>query len=253
MFNHFWLGIFLGMLGVIFLPQAQQWIENKLQFQLSSKIKTGLSAAILVASGFASSHYAEVDKVIAYQKKIEFNKKEQARIEEERIEKMRVDSLNFYLEKADKLSVKKQFNQAIEAYGLALNFAEQVERTNILSKKASCLVSSGKYEAAILEITSLLDVGQSNSYLYLQRAICYNKKGKTGDAVSDLQTAIEMGNTDANELYNKINPVRRRIIGYQTRCCDGSISYARGRGACSHHGGVCNWNDPIYQEYRKYE
>jgi predicted phage tail protein len=32
---------------------------------------------------------------------------------------------------------------------------------------------------------------------------------------------------------------------YQVRvgaiCCDGSRSYATGRGACSHHGGVCKW------------
>ncbi|HKB45746.1 MAG TPA: hypothetical protein VKC90_15215, partial [Chitinophagaceae bacterium] len=27
-------------------------------------------------------------------------------------------------------------------------------------------------------------------------------------------------------------------------CCDGSRSYATGRGACSHHGGVCKW---LYQ------
>lgn len=25
------------------------------------------------------------------------------------------------------------------------------------------------------------------------------------------------------------------------RCCDGTRSYATGRGACSHHGGVCEW------------
>jgi len=24
-------------------------------------------------------------------------------------------------------------------------------------------------------------------------------------------------------------------------CCDGTRSYAIGRGACSHHGGVCQW------------
>jgi tetratricopeptide (TPR) repeat protein len=251
-FNHFWLGILLGLLGFIFLPKGQRWIEKNLQFQLSPKIKTGFSAAFLVASGFVSSHYAKVDKEIAYQKKVEVEKKEQARIESEIIEMARIDSLNYYLEKADKLSGKKQFNQAIDAYGFALNFAGK-QKTDILSKKATCLVSSGKYEAAITEITSLLDAGQRSSDLYFQRAICYNKRGKIEDAVGDLQTAIKMGNADADKLHDKINPVRRRITGYQTRCCDGSISYARGRGACSHHGGVCNWNDPIYQEYRKYE
>jgi tetratricopeptide (TPR) repeat protein len=251
-FNHFWFGILLGLLGFVFLPKGHRWIEKSLRFQLSPKIKTGFSAALLVASGFAGSHYAEVDKEIAYQKKVEAEKKEQARIEAERIEKARIDSLNFYIDKADKFSKRKQFNQAIDAYGFALNFAGK-EKTDILSKKATCLVSSGKYEAAITEITLLLDAGQRNSDLYFQRAICYNKRGKIEDAVGDLQTAIKMGNADADKLHDKINPIRRKIIGYQTRCCDGSVSYARGQGACSHHGGVCNWNDPIYQEYRKYE
>jgi tetratricopeptide (TPR) repeat protein len=251
-FNHFWLGLLLGLLGFIFLPNGQRWIEKKLQFQLSPKIKTGFSAALLIASGFASSHYAAVDKEIAYQKKLEAERKEQARIETERVEKARVDSLNFYLEKADKLSGKKQFKQAIDVYGLALNFAGK-EKTDILSKKANCLVSSGKYEAAITEITSLLNAGQRNSELYLQRAICYTKGGKIENAVGDLQSSINMGNADAEKMHNKINPIRKRVVGYVTRCCDGSTSSARGRGACSHHGGVCNWNDPIYQEYRKYE
>lgn len=38
------------------------------------------------------------------------------------------------------------------------------------------------------------------------------------------------------------------IVEYRTLCNDGeySPSNAKGRGACSHHGGVANWNAPVY-------
>lgn len=38
------------------------------------------------------------------------------------------------------------------------------------------------------------------------------------------------------------------ISGYRTLCRDGeySPSNAKGRGACSHHGGVADWNAPVY-------
>lgn len=56
----------------------------------------------------------------------------------------------------------------------------------------------------------------------------------------------------------------RVITGYCTLCNDGqySPSNAKGRGACSHHGGVANWNAPVYDtnyipatnpEYKKEE
>ena len=40
------------------------------------------------------------------------------------------------------------------------------------------------------------------------------------------------------------------IVGYCTLCNDGtrSPSCATGRGACSHHGGVRQWNAPIYNK-----
>lgn len=40
------------------------------------------------------------------------------------------------------------------------------------------------------------------------------------------------------------------IVGYCTMCNDGtrSPSCSTGRGTCSHHGGVRQWNAPIYRE-----
>ena len=41
----------------------------------------------------------------------------------------------------------------------------------------------------------------------------------------------------------------KQITGYCTLCSDGtySPSCATGRGACSHHGGVAQWNSPVYR------
>jgi len=47
----------------------------------------------------------------------------------------------------------------------------------------------------------------------------------------------------------------KEITGYCTLCRDGtySPSCATGRGACSHHGGVAQWNAPIYRDVPQYE
>lgn len=47
----------------------------------------------------------------------------------------------------------------------------------------------------------------------------------------------------------------KEIVGYCTLCNDGtrSPSCATGRGTCSHHGGVAEWNAPIYNDVPHYE
>lgn len=51
-----------------------------------------------------------------------------------------------------------------------------------------------------------------------------------------------------------ITNYRQEITGYCTICNDGtrSPSCATGRGACSHHGGVAQWNAPIYRNIPEY-
>lgn len=47
---------------------------------------------------------------------------------------------------------------------------------------------------------------------------------------------------------------RQEIAGYCTLCNDGtySPSCATGKGACSHHGGVAQWNAPRYRQVPEY-
>src|SRR5690606_41486298 len=119
---------------------------------------------------------------------------------------------------------------------------------------ASCLYSNDTStpETYTLSLHDALPISSNDELLY-SRALCYSKSGQTADAVRDCRKAMKLGNKEANKLHEKINPIKKRIAYYVTRCCDGTTSNAKGRGACSHHGGVCNWNEPVYEEYRKYE
>lgn len=55
--------------------------------------------------------------------------------------------------------------------------------------------------------------------------------------------------------YETITTYEQKITEYCTLCKDGtySPSCATGRGACSHHGGVREYNAPIYSEVPKQE
>ena len=55
--------------------------------------------------------------------------------------------------------------------------------------------------------------------------------------------------------FETITTNERQITGYCTLCNDGTYSptCATGRGACSHHGGVKEWNAPVYSEVPKTE
>lgn len=52
-----------------------------------------------------------------------------------------------------------------------------------------------------------------------------------------------------------ITKYTKEVVGYCTLCRDGTYSptCATGRGACSHHGGVAQWNAPIYKDVPYYE
>lgn len=55
--------------------------------------------------------------------------------------------------------------------------------------------------------------------------------------------------------YETNTTYEKKIVGYCTLCNDGtrSPSCSTGRGTCSHHGGVAEWNAPIYQEFANQE
>lgn len=253
--------LLFGLLGFILLPPGHRWIEKKFRFRFKTNIKSVFAAGLFIAAIPLTSHYSKIDKQEAYEQHLREEKENQEKLEAERKDQQRKDSLSFYIQTSDKLEKQHKTDEAIKKLDYALAFASaetdkaliSKERTGILAIKTIDLVKAGKYKTAIPEINTLLQQDPNNADLLYNRAFCYNKTGKTQEAVTDLKTAMQLGSVDAEKLHNKINPIKKRVAYYVTRCCDGTTSDAKGRGACSNHGGVCNWHDPVNEEYRKYE
>lgn len=250
-----------GLLGFILLPPGHRFLERKLRFRLTTPIKTGLVVVLLPTAALIANHYTEIDKkeeIALKQKTAEEQKKKEA---EEKKEQERKDSLNFYIDASKSLAKSNKTEEATKQLNNALYFASTQADEDLISKQkiniaaitTYALVKAGKYQSALPELNNLISRDGNNAELIYNRAICYSKTGKIQEAVNDCKTAIQLGSTDAEKLHNQINPIKKRVAYYVTRCCDGSTSGTKGRGACSRHGGVCNWNEPVYEEYRKYE
>ncbi len=259
--KHPLLTLLFGSIGFILLPQGHRWLERQFRFRFTPKIKSVFGAALFVTAVPFVGQYQKVDKQEAYELKVKTEKEAADKIVADKKEQQRKDSLNFYLQSAATLEKSSKIDEALNKISYASNFSptetEKSEIANaknhVLATKTFALVKQGKYAAAIPELSNFLASDPSNSDLLYNRAVCYSKIGKIQEAVTDLKPLLQSGNQEANKLHDKINPIRKKIIGYETLCCDGTTSNARGRGACSNHGGVCNWNHPIYEESRKYE
>lgn len=177
------------------------------------------------------------------QKALEQEQLEQERLESLAAENKRLELIDKFHVKANALIEGKNFNRAIYILDSALSIAVPGEEPALNQLKAKFVFHNEEFDES-LSIYSLLIENQFNLIeTYYGRALCYEKLHRKQEAVNDLRAAIALGSVEANDLHKRINPLKRKIAYYVTRCCDGSTSNAKGRGACSHHGGVCNWND----------
>lgn len=253
--------VIFGLIGFILIPPGHRYIERKLKFRLTTKIKTIATAALFIFSLPLTGYYANIDEKAAYEQKLADEKTAKEKAIADQKEQQRKDSLAYYIEKGNRFANQHKLEEAnrqlyyAKAFALlpADNAQIEKEKISIATIKTFALVKAGKYRAALPEINNLLRTDPSNAELLYNRAVCYSKTGNLQDAVNDLKPLLQAGNANAEKLHDKINPIRRRIIDHETLCCDGTTSSATGRGACSHHGGVCDWNHPVYEESRKYE
>lgn len=259
--SHPIITLIFGLIGFILIPPGHLFLERKLKFKLTSKIKAIATSVLYISSVPLVNHYIDVEQKIAYEQKRTDEKTAKEKEIADQKEQQRKDSLAFYIGQSNHLAQENKIDEANKQLQYAMTFAslplekEQIEkeRISIATTKVFDLVKAGKYQKALPEINDLLSLDPSNSELRFNRAICYSKTGKIQEAVSDLKSFVRSGNSEAEKLYDRINPIKKRVAYYVTRCWDGSTSSAKGRGACSHHGGVKNWNEPVYEEYRKYE
>lgn len=251
-------GLSFLLLGSLLFPPFHFLLEKWARFRFTWGIKTPtclsifiLAVALSPAGESNSGNSPVAGSTPADSAKEKRNSGQQAISAD--IDKIRKDSLQFYTADAEKATKQKKYAKALLALDKALHFALKTEEASLCQKKADVYYQSGKYEPAIDAYSGLISAGWHTGENLCQRAQCYNKLKKKQEAVDDLRAAMKLGNEDAEKLYDKINPVKRRITGTVIRCCDGSISHSQSRrGTCSHHGGVCDWNEPEYETYREY-
>ncbi len=173
--NRFWLGFFLAILGLSFLPKGHRWVEKQFRFDFTNRIKGVFAIILLSFSLVLTNYYSKTEKKIAYEQKIQAQKEEkeayQAKLATEKQEKLRKDSLDFYIQQANSLSKNKNFANAIILLDKSLFFAKD-EKLKIVEKKAEIYTLNGQNDKAIDEFTNAIQYGRSAD-LYIKRANCY--------------------------------------------------------------------------------
>jgi tetratricopeptide (TPR) repeat protein len=250
--------IFL-LVAMVFFPPTRSWLEESLVVKLTMPVRLIFSTLMITMVLSMQPHYDEVDRREAAIEK--------ARQEKEAVQRAiliqkgqsRKDTLTLLLTQSKTYLNESKYKLASEALDQASHYTNELDLSTIAQlrydlslKRALANIHTGRYRAALPFLNELITGGVGDGDALYYRGLCYSKLGKIQEAVTDLRAAMEQGHKRAYSLHEQINPIRRRIVAYITRCCDGSSSNATGRGACSHHHGVCDWNDPVYQEYRKY-
>jgi tetratricopeptide (TPR) repeat protein len=250
------VGLFLladrPIAGLIFLAIGgiSYFIDRDVFIALGSRAKEVIIVT-LIASGLISNggyRKAEIEKV--QHEQAEQAKQLQIKIADEKKQVALLDSSNRLVTLGRTAFKKKRFSRANALFDQALTVSPPNE--DALFLKGWYFKETKQFDKAALLFARIGSSSEKHDEALVEEGLCLVKKNPA-QAVALFREASALNNSRASKLYNKYNPIRRRITGYITRCCDGTSSGARGRGACSHHGGVCNWNDTIYTKSRRYE
>ncbi|MCW3108426.1 MAG: hypothetical protein JWQ09_2932, partial [Segetibacter sp.] len=107
------LALLFGLTGFIILPSGQQWLEQKLRFQMTFKIKLVTVAALLIVSAPLIAHYGKIDAQEAYELQVKKDHDEKERIAAEQKEHQRKDSINYYIQTAITFEKIAKFEEAL--------------------------------------------------------------------------------------------------------------------------------------------
>lgn len=101
-------------------------------------------------------------------------------------------------------------------------------------------INEEKYSQAIKYYKQYLKIDNANASVYTYLGYAYEMSRNKSQAKLNYKSAINLeGN--GGDACKRLRELTVKVVGYNysSRCCDGSSSGATGRGACSHHGGVC--------------
>ena len=228
----------------------------KLIYENELKVWARIAMVVVpVSMGFGIN---ELSKRIAYENEI--NRQRQEQLEKSRIEEkerklaiqLKKDSSNHFLALGLKDIERKRYKSSIINLDSALIIYPNNHEAHY--QKCVALKKRRKYNSALKEVNKLIKkTSWRKDKVLLLKGQCLLKLGRKEEAVISFYGSAKRNSIEAGQLYEKYNPYMKVVSYYTTLCCDGTHSTATGRGACSHHGGVCNWRYPIYKNRRKYE
>lgn len=262
-----WVAFTFCLLTALF-ALLSNWLQSKMGVVFPRKFIWMTILTFFMASAismYVDKHCDDVKlakaAILAEQKRLAeiAEKKEQERIAQEK-EKKRQDSLSYYLNEANVSLNGGRFMDAVQNYKMALNFADFETKASISYKVGNLLFAKKQYKDALEYYRNVSKKPFMLDTLHYNKATCYVKIGDLASAVQALR--FSMRSSRVENLFNKINPIKtrtkyvdipvqkKRIAHYTTLCRDGSTWGSRShRGACSRHGGVSNWNHPVYETY----
>jgi len=255
-YHDFFIALCLAVAAGICTGPGKRWLEKIGDFTLTPRIRLLFCAVLVVFCIPLWPYYLQVDADAEQARQEAIQKAQQFSSDSLRQENNRRDSLASYLAVAKQPPSETVIAKLKYARKFASTGDEQKQLQDVLYKVdllyIGSLLRQSQFDDAMPLLEDALKDDPADPQLLYDRALCYLNHHNVVLAVNDLDSAINRGLKSANPLYNKINPLRKRIVGYETLCNDGSSSDATGRGACSWHGGVAEWNHPIYETYRKY-
>jgi len=245
-----------GLLALSCTNGGKRWLEKVGRFSLSGVARTAIYGLVILVSIAVYLAYTQQDEVDAAARVAA-----QARAVQFTADSLRADSgrrkeLFAVLNTADKAMPDHGLKLLLRADSLVKTEAEKDSLRTVNTHLQLQLVQQGlahkDYRGSLATIQKLLANDRSKPELWFYRARCYIGLDSMQLAVNDLDSAKALNYKPASQLFEKVNPLKKHIVGYCTLCADGSTSSATGRGACSWHGGVAEWNHPIYETSRKY-
>ena len=268
--NLWWIALaFSSLLAFFSFPKTSRWMQNlmKVEFPKGFFWLVVLIMMVLVVASIGVHKYADDLKIAKeaalaeQQRQAELAEKaEQERIAKEK-EQQRLDSLSFHMNLAQIRIDERKLMDAVHEYELAWPFMDSETKGVVGYKVANILFANKLYEKALKYYWYAKYNPAQLDTLQYNKALCLVKTGDLTSAVSALRMSSERS-PRVVALFNKINPVKNRItyvdkpvqkkrIAYYTILCgDGSYSHSSSRrGTCSRHGGVADWQHPVYENY----
>ncbi|WP_420571941.1 tetratricopeptide repeat protein [Kordia sp.] len=104
-----------------------------------------------------------------------------------------------------------------------------------------------KNKNALAEFKKAVKAEPNNDLFLYNLGISYLNLLNKRKAKLYFKKSMELGNEEACREYRELTAKTRYY--QRTKCCDGTTSSASGRGACSHHSGVCGIVNIPYKVY----